>query len=277
MTTVIGLGSAGCNIAELFEMHKGNFEVKLIDVDIEGENCFSLVKQQSPEDYEKNFPDLSNFLSDCREEVILILCGAGNISGCSLSLLRQIKDKKINILYIRPDIELIGNISIMQERVVFNVLQEYTRSGLFNSMTIIGNKQVENHVGDVTVVDYFKKINNYITGVFIPIKYLENTNGVFQSYSPPKDISRIMTVGSYEFEVEDTEQILYPLTEVDDKCYHFVINQETLSNDGKLFKSIREKMRKKSLDNVKVSYIIHPTSELYDYCYVTLHSRKIQE
>ena len=35
MYTIIGLGSAGCNVAELFE--NGNYKVKLIDVDIEGE------------------------------------------------------------------------------------------------------------------------------------------------------------------------------------------------------------------------------------------------
>lgn len=277
MTTVIGLGSAGCNIAEIFEIHKNVFQVKLIDVDIEGDNCFSLKKQNSPEEYEKNFPDLSDFLSDCTDEVIFILCGAGNVSGCALSLLKHVKHKKVNILYIRPDIELLGNHSVLQEKVVFNVLQEYTRSGLFNSMTIVGNKQIEELMGDVTIVNYFKAINEFLTATYIPLKYLEKTTGVFQSYSPPKDISRIMTIGDYEFEVSDKERILYPLTEIDDKCYHFVINQNTLETDGKLFKNIKEKMRNKSLDTAKISYIIHSTDQEYDMCYVTLHSRKIQE
>ena len=68
MLTVIGLGSAGCNIAEMFE-NKPEFKVKLIDVNIEGENCFSLPKFTSPEDYENKLPDLTSFLEDTTNEI----------------------------------------------------------------------------------------------------------------------------------------------------------------------------------------------------------------
>ncbi len=83
--TVIGLGEAGCNLAEKFEGNE-RYKVKLIDVDIEGDNCFSLQKQNTPEQYEKTFPDISNFLSDVDEYVFDVsevrsYLGVDNISS----------------------------------------------------------------------------------------------------------------------------------------------------------------------------------------------------
>ena len=93
MNTIIGLGSAGCNIAELFEGQE-NYAVKLIDAEIEGDaNCISIPARNSSEEYERTFPDISERLNDCTERIFLIVGGCGKISGGSLQLLKQLKNK----------------------------------------------------------------------------------------------------------------------------------------------------------------------------------------
>ena len=91
MHTVIGLGLSGCNLAELFEAN-ADYKVKLLDCDIEGENCFSIRAQATSEDYEKNTPDLTDFLSDSSEKIIFIVDGSTKIAGCSLQILKQLKN-----------------------------------------------------------------------------------------------------------------------------------------------------------------------------------------
>lgn len=54
MQTVICLGPKACDIGELFEKDS-DFQVKLIDKEIEGDNCFGLVKQKPQKIMKKAF------------------------------------------------------------------------------------------------------------------------------------------------------------------------------------------------------------------------------
>lgn len=271
--TAIGLGEAGCNLAERFESH---CNVKLIDVDIEGDNCFSLQKQNNPEDYEKNFPDISSFLSDCYDTVLFFVGGGGKVSGASLRLLSHIKDKKIYIFYIRPDTNLLGTVAKMQDRLVFKVLQEYVRSGVFAGMVLISNETLENLMGDnLPVSNYFSKINDAIYAAIMTLMFRTETP-VIDNYSEPKKTSCLCTYGVYDMD-KDVDELFYNIKDVSDKCYHFFITKHKLENDGQLFKKIKNIVKNKAVDNIKVSYIITPTTAENNYCYVTAFSSKIQE
>lgn len=274
MLTIIGLGSAGCNIAEMFEEYD-TIKVKLIDVDIEGENCFSLPLYQNPEDYEKNLPNLNHFLSDCTKKILFIVAGSGKVSGASLRILSHLKDREISILYIRPDRQIISNIGEMQERLTFNVFQEYARSGVFEKVYLINNSNIENILGDNPVIGYNENLNKIIFNVVSGILSLDSKNPIINNFTAPKDTSRISTYGLYDLET-DTERLFYNLEQIDDKCYYFIINEEILKTDGKLFKKIKETMKQKITNNIKISYKIFSSSSEINYCYVVNYSKKIQ-
>ncbi len=272
--TIIGLGSAGCNIAEMFENNKNH--VLLIDSNIEGDNCFCLPEYDNPEDYENKIPDLKNFLSISQKNVLFILGGSGKVTGATLKILESIKDRNIFILYIRPDIELLGNIGTMQDRLTFNVLQQYSRSGIFKKMYIISNSNLESIIGDIPIIGYYETLNKVIYNIINFLIVDDDKKPIIDSTTQTKDICRICTFGIYDLE-SDMEKMLYEFDFIDDKCYCFVINENTLKSDGKLFKDIKEKMKQKSLNNVKISYKIYSTQSEINYCYVTQYTRKVQE
>ena len=220
--------------------------------------------------------DLVYFFKDITEKIIFIVDGSAKISSSSLSLLKQIKDKEINILYIRNDVELLSNVAKMQDRVVFNVLQEYARSGIFKSMTIINIPSIENILGDMPIIDYNKNINLVIYNSIVAIKKFDEEEAVIDNFSSPKEVSRLITYGVYDLQ-NDTEKLFYPLNFIDDKCYYFGINENDLKTNSKLFRLIKERMREKVVDNTKISYRIHHTGYEQNFCYVTAWSRKIQE
>jgi len=275
MYTIIGLGSAGCNVAETFE-NKEEYLVKLIDHDIEGENCFSLEEQKTPEDYEKNVPDLSNFFADVTKKVILVVGGSGKISGASLQILKQIKNAELNVLYIRPDRELLGSIGKLQENLTFNVFQEYARSGIFKNTFLINNEDVAQIIGDVPILEFYNKINLVIHNSLINYLKSELQNPLIDNSTPPKEISRIVTFGVYDLE-NDVERLFFPLDFIDDKCYNFAIKEDDLKSNGRLFKLIKDRMKQKLVGNTKVSYKIFSTNFEQNYCYVIAYSRKVQE
>ena len=98
---IVGLGQAGCNLADCFSKYP-QYKIYKIDVGVEGDRCFNVQKQNTPEAYEANTPNFTDFFSDLGQEVAFIVGGAGYISAMSLAILQQIKDKKVSILYICP-------------------------------------------------------------------------------------------------------------------------------------------------------------------------------
>ena len=162
---IIGLGAAGCNIADKFTQYP-QYNIYKIDAGLKGlkkNGIYAMPKQRSAEDYESNCPSLKSFFKNVNGEVIFILCGAGAISGAALRILETIKNCEINLLYVLPDIDLLSELSQLRNNVTFNVLQQYARSGIFKTMKIVHNPRVEAIIGDVPVIGYYDKLNEIIT------------------------------------------------------------------------------------------------------------------
>jgi hypothetical protein len=47
---LIGLGQAGCNIADRFSQYP-QYKIYKLDVDIEGKRCYDIKHQKGPEEY----------------------------------------------------------------------------------------------------------------------------------------------------------------------------------------------------------------------------------
>ena len=129
MDTVIGLGKAGCAIADKFSQYP-QYKVFKIDAENISENKKNeklLKKKTSPEQYETSVPSMRAFLKPSTNNVLFVLSGSGAISGTSLRILEQLSKMKktVNVLYIKPDVEFLGANNKAQERLVRNVLQEY--------------------------------------------------------------------------------------------------------------------------------------------------------
>ena len=139
MKTIIGLGQAGCNIAEKFKKHP-QYKVYKIDVGLENEaNSYALERQESPELYESKCPNLKTFFKEVSNDVLFIT-SSGDVSGASLRILEQLKKKTIvSVLYIKPDLSLLPEIKNLQENLVFRVLQEYARSAVFEKIYLVDN------------------------------------------------------------------------------------------------------------------------------------------
>ncbi len=108
MDTIIGLGQAGCHIAEKFSNYP-QYTIYKIDANLEPDergnvHSYSVAPQSHPEEYEKNCPDFTNYFENISNDVLFICCGAGYISALTLRVLSHLKNKNINILYIKPDI-----------------------------------------------------------------------------------------------------------------------------------------------------------------------------
>jgi len=281
MDTVIGLGSAGCNIAEKFADYP---QYKIIKIDSERRafdwlnKDFKLIpKQSSPEAYEEHCPFLDDMIEESGEDILFIIGGGGKISGAALRLLQQLREKKISILYIQPDTDLLAKTAKMQERLVYGVLQQYARSAILERIYLVKNTAIEAILGDVSITEYHDKINDFLASAMHMTNIFKHTDPVTSNFEDLNPVCRISTFGMVNLETGE-ESLFFPLKFPREKLYYYAINEESLREDKALHKKIVQQIKSK-IDNkeISVTYGIYSTEYENDYVYLVSNASFVQE
>ena len=275
---IVGLGSAGCNIAELFGQYS-QYNIYKLDVGLPKEKGnFLLPEVAHVEEYENIPLNFRSFFKNLRKdsEVLFIVCGAGRVSGVTLRVLEKLQKCKINILYIKPDRSLLAQEARLHERVVRGVLQEYARSGVFERTYIVDNKEIERILDKVPVIGYYRRLNELIVGTIHMTNVFMHTKTVYNT--PPTSLvtARVSTFGLVDIE-KNEEKLFYPLDNINERCYIYAINKEQLETDGELFTALRERSANMVGDETIVSVRIHSTDYDNNYGYLIANTSEIQQ
>ena len=277
MISVIGLGRAASKIAEKFKQTK-NYNVYIMNRDIQRNSKYKhrLKSYDTPEEYENNVPNLQKFFADVDGVVQFFIVGSSFSSNYSLGVLQQLKDKKVDVYYIQPDSELMTGVPKLLDKIVFSVLQEYARSGLLNSFTVISNVMVERSIGNIPIKSYYDKINDSIFSTIHYINYFNHAEPEIGMTSKPLDVNRIRTLGLLDIKNLE-EKWLYKLDMERDICYYLCINKERLEKEGGLHKKIVDMLKEKPRNAFRrISYAIYET-EHQDFGLCVAHTNAVQE
>ena len=278
MQNIIGLGQAGVNIARGFAEYPQYGIYTLDSESNEMPNHLLLNKCETHEAYERSVPSLSEYFKDIPddEDVLFIVGGGGAISGASLAILEQLRRCKVRLLYIRPDTSLLSQKKCMQDRVTYNILQQYARSANFERIILIDNAELDKVVGGAPVIGYYEALNKILISALHMINVFDHSKPIMSTLAKPLEVSRITTVGLLDIE-KNEEKLLFPLTAVREKSYYYAVNNETLKTDTTLFKTITDQMKEKIIeDKLKISYGIYSTQYKQKYGFLLARSSMVQ-
>lgn len=275
MINVIGLGGAGCSIAQQFSEYP-QYKVIKIDAGIKkDEGSFSITKRESPEEYEEKFPaKVLTSLRKVQGDVLFIVAGGGRISSASLRILEALKKNKVEVLYIKQDEEDSNPESKTLDRITFNVFQQYARSGMFDKLYLVSNSHIQKTVGNVPIGKYHEILNGTIVSAFHMLKVYENTGPTISTLPPPDDLSRICTIGIGEIE-KMNDQMFFPLDNVLEKRYYFSINEKQIEQDTTLLSKIKIRTKQKNKD-IKSGYAVYPSEYERNYIYIVSQTKILQ-
>lgn len=271
MDTIIGIGAAGCRIADEFAKYP-QYDVYKIDVGISGPNCYAMPPQKTHQAYEENVPRMEGFLGGVEGDTLVVVGGGGKISGITLQVMQQLEGCNLHVLYVRPVISGLNQTAFLQERLVFHVLQEYARSGVFKKLFVVSNENLEEMIGDVPLLEFNAALNRQIVNAVHFINIFNHSQPVLDSSEPPKEIARICTFGVQNIK-DGSERDMFPIENVCNKMYYYAIKEDDLKTDTKLVKNIREQLSK---NEIRPSYQIHSTKYPESFCYTISYSSRIQ-
>ena len=267
MISIVGLGTGGSKIAKEFEQYSV-YNVYALDF---------LEKYEKPEDYEKNVPDLREYFMDIDSRVQFFVVGSSYSSNYTLGILEQIKDKDIDLIYIKPDTELLAGVPKLVEKATFGVLQEYARSGLFKSITLINNLNVEQVLHNVPIKTYYDTLNKMISSSLHYVNYFENSDPIIGLKAKPPEVARIRSIGALDMDTLE-EKWFFDLDIDRDVCYYLCINSQRLENDGGLHKKYIELLKQKPRNAFRnISYAIYETESTQDFGFCVSLTNAVQK
>ena len=278
MDSIIGLGRAGCNVAREFEKYPQYSVYKLDTNKSDEKNYFNIEKQENIENYEKNCPDLSDFLKFVGKDVLFVTCGASSVSAMALSTLQQIKDRcNISVLYISPDTMLLGGNKKIHECAVFNIFQEYARSGVFKRLYVVENDKIEEIIEEVSIIELYNKINEVIVSTIHMLNVFDNSDAIVSTFTKPHEISRICTLGIVNQDKKE-DKMFFDLKNIREKRLYYAIPERALAADKALKQKIINTIQNMNNDGeLFVSYAVFPTSYSSNYLYTLSYSSQIQK
>jgi len=278
MQTVIGLGQAGCNIADCMKLYP-QYDVLKIDVGLKRtKKTLGLKEQATPELYEEKIPrTLNKFLEGVGDETLFIT-SCGFVSGATLRILEKIKDKtKITLMYIIPDKEGMSEIQKLQNNTLFNVLQQFARSALFEKIILVDNNKLSDIIGPVPILNYWESINQMIASTYHMINVFEHSMPVFTTFTKRINTARMCTIGFNKFD-EEEEKYFFNLDIPREKRYYYAIPHSALEQDPMLMNKIKEQVKRSvEHDRMKVGYAVYSTQYDQSYIYCESNSSLIQK
>lgn len=276
MISVVGIGTGASAIAAKFAEIPQYDVYRLHDsVEENSKSEFNLPSYENPEEYEDNIPNLKKFFKNARDHIQVFIVGSSYSSNYSLGILQQLSHKKVDVFYVRPDMELISGERRLIEKMTFGVLQEYARSARLNSFTILSNLEIENSVGEVPIKGYFDTLNTSIFSAVHYLNYFTHSEPEIGQVARPAEINRIRSIGLLNVK-NLQEKWFFELDMQRDLCYYICINEERMAKEGFLHRKIVETLKNKP-SNVfrKLSYAIYETPHT-DFGYVVAHTNAIQ-
>ena len=281
MDKVIGLGKLGCAIAEELTAYP-EYRIYKIDGDIDERGSLSIGEYGDMASFEASVDsdEVGVYLRSIKkkDQVLLIVEGGDPISGATLKILETIKDVKLNVLYICPDRQMISEVQKRDDRIAFNVLQEYARSGKFENIFLVDKLKVEELAGHVPVNEYEKTISYFVAYVVAMINFFNHTKPVLANPINPPDIARIVAYGVSSLEEENKDiNLLFPLEEVKDIHFFYGVPQQELAEDTTLVKRIKEHVKSYKTEDVSTSFSVYETTLEAMIVLCVAYSSKIQD
>ena len=277
MIAVVGIGNAASAIAEKFgDIPQYNVYTLCSKPSGEIANEYTLKVYSDPEDYERNTPDLKSFFAGIQERVQVFIMGSSMSSMYSLGILEQLRDKELDVFYIKPDVELLTGIPRLVENATYGILQEYARSGLFNSLTLMSNQSIEKIHQDLNLKQYYSMLNDTIFSSVHNLNYFHHTDPHIGNVAKPNSVNKIRAIAALDMK-KINENWLFELDSERELCYYMCINEKRLETEAGLHKRLVDILKKKPRNAFrKISYAIYET-HLKDFGFCVAHTNAIQQ
>ena len=239
------------------------------------EDCFNVPVFTNSERYEEPLKGLQEFLKGCCEEVTAIVSGDEAVNLITLQVIEQIKDKNIEIIFFKADDKLLGSMMTQVHSLTYNVLQEYTRSGLFKKMFVFDLVEIDRFIAQAALQSFEKARMEFVAEHYHTLSWLRNSDPVAGTDVEHQPVNCLASIGVTDIELSEIKK-LNKLDFVRERVYYYGIPEKKVKEDAGLRSKILEGYKDKMDENVSSSFKIYSIPFEQELVYVVEYTSAVQ-
>lgn len=251
-----------------FYLNKREFEYKSERIELDS-------PINEPESIETHFESYKTNLHVSDSDEFWAILVAGNaINFGVLAVLEKFNTKNIKIVYIIPDTTFFGDFSKMCHKIVYNILQEYARSGKFQKICLFDFQEIEKGLDNLNFENYNEVMFDAVAYTLVTDYNLKFIKPKHQTTKEEDESARIETYGILNINT-NKENLMYDLQYPREIIYKYIVDKEKIRMPS-FRKNIINFLKTQGTNNTKAYFELYEM-EGQNLCLVVRKSSLIQK
>ena len=227
------------------------------------------------ERYEEPLAGLEEYLATVADEVIFVVSGGEFCSLISLQVLEKIKEKKVEIIYLQPDLDLLNKTCRQIHNLVHGVLQEMTRSHVFERFYLFELDLVRKTTESALISDITQKVSAACARHFHTFNWLTSQQEVFGFSAENIKNAKISSLSYCDFNLTNMTN-LGIIRFIRQQEVFYGISEKKIKNDTSLYDKITESFRSFRNDEINNSFKVFSVPFDQDVVYIKNSTTAVQ-
>jgi hypothetical protein len=228
-----------------------------------------------PERYDEPINGLRRYLSTVSDEVTCVISGGETVSLTSLKVLEQLRDKKVDIVYLQPKLDLLNQSATMAHNLVHGVTQEMARSKVFNRWYLFDLDLIKSVTPNVVLTEMKKSIASSAARHYHTFNWLRSQDNLFGIDEESSQNAVISSISYCDFDlttVTDLGKLLF----IREQEVFYGISEQKVKTDTELYDKVVKSFSGFKKEDVRTSFKVFSVPYEEDLIYVKNSTTAVQ-
>ena len=203
--------------------------------------------------YEEPLAGLKKHLSTVADDVVCVVSGGEVVSLVALQILKKVKNKNIEIIYLQPQLDILNKTGIMVHNLVHGVLQEMTRSHVFKRFYLFDLEAAKNVTPKTILSEVSKTVAAMCAQHYHTYNWLSSQDSVFGVNEDKIENATISALSYCDFDLTNITD-LGILGFIREQEVFYGIPEKKLEEDTGLYDKVMKSFKDFKEEGVRASF-----------------------
>jgi len=225
--------------------------------------------------YEEPLPLLEEYLLTVADNVVCVVSGGEVVTLTVLQILEKIKEKNIEVVYLKPELDILNKTGIMVHNLVDGVLQEMTRSHVFKSFYLFDLGLIKKVTPNAILSEVPKKVAAMCAQHYHTYNWLSSQDSLFGLNEDKIKNATISSLSYCDFDLTNITD-LGILEFIREREVFYGVPEKKIEEDTELYDKVMKSFKDFKKEDVRASFNVYSVPFENDVVYIKNSTTAVQ-
>jgi len=225
--------------------------------------------------YEEPLKGLKKYLSSVADDVVCVVSGGEIVALTALQILQKVKNKNIEIIYLKPQLDILNKTGIMVHNLVDGVLQELARSHVFHRFYLFDLELAKKVTPNTILSEVSQKVAEMCAQHYHTYNWLASQDSVFGVNEDKIKNAKISSLSYCDFNLTNITD-LGKLGFIRQQEVLYGIPEKKIEEDTDLYDKIMKSFKDFKKEDVRASFDVYSVPFENEVVYIKNSTTAVQ-